>query len=149
MALPATQLPEYHPVLGRLSYDEDSRDYSGTLPLRDLKIAFRLERDDNGQFNAAEDRAVRFSRDPRSEIDAVTRFLAGHYLDLANEDWLPPERPRLSVQGFIETVRLEEVKFDGDGGAWFTFADGDIFAGHWLIARARPDGVLAGHELAG
>jgi hypothetical protein len=149
MTSPASELPSDHPVLGRLGYDEDSRDYTGVLTTRGRKVPFRVNRDDEGRFETAERRAIRFARDPRSEIEAVERFLAGHYLDLANEQWLPPEQPRLSVEAFIKAIALEKVEFDGDGGVSFTFADGDVFAGHWLIARSRPDGVLAHHELAG
>jgi hypothetical protein len=149
MASPVPEPQQFHPVLGRLDYDDETREYAGALTVRGNKIKFHLERDDSGQFNVAERRAVQFARDPLSEIDAVSHFLAGHYLDLANEEWLPPERPRLSVREFIQAIRLEGIKFDGQSGVWFTFADGDIFAGHWLIVRARPDGVLDGHELAG
>jgi hypothetical protein len=112
-------------------------------------VPFRVSRSDDGQFETAEKRAMRWVQDPRPEIEAVERFLAGHYLDLANEQWLPPEQPRLSVEAFIKAISLENVDFDGSGGVSFTFADGDIFAGHWLIAHVRPDGVLAHHELAG
>jgi hypothetical protein len=149
MTSPASELPSVHPVLGRLEYDEDRRDYTGVLTTRGQKVSFRVNRNDDGRFETAEDRAIRFARDPRAEIDAVERFLAGHYLDLANEEWLPPDQPRLSVEGFIKAIKLEEVEFEGDGGVSFTFADGDVFAGHWLIAHARADGVLAHHELAG
>jgi hypothetical protein len=150
MSSPASELPDVHPVLGQLEYDEDRRDYSGALTTRGQKVPFRLSRDDDGKFKTAENRAIRFARDPQTEIEAAKRFLAGNYLDLANEQWLPAaNRPRLSVRAFIEAIGLEEAEFNGDGGVSFTFADGDVFAGHWLIAHARADGVLAHHELAG
>ena len=49
----------------------------------------------------------------------------------------------------MSAIAIEDASFDGDGGVEFTFADGDMFAGHWLTAHARPDGVLAHHGLAG
>jgi hypothetical protein len=150
MSSSPSELPDVHPVLGRLEYDEDQRDYSGVLTTRGQKVPFRVSRDDDGRFETAEGRAIRFARDPQTEIEAAERFLAGHYLDLANEQWLPAaNRPAMSVKSFIKALSLEEVEFNGDGGVSFTFADGDVFAGHWLIATTRADGVLAYHELAG
>ena len=54
MTSPASELPSDHPVLGRLGYDEDSRDYTGVLTTRGRKVPFRVNRDDEGRFETAE-----------------------------------------------------------------------------------------------
>ncbi|HET6249951.1 MAG TPA: DUF2262 domain-containing protein [Tepidisphaeraceae bacterium] len=142
-------MPEFHAVLGRLVHDEDRNIYTGKLTVRQQKIAFALVPDDGGDFAKAETRAIRFARDSATELYAIQRFLAGHFLDMANEDWAEPDSKRFSVKDFISRIVVETVRFKGDGSAEFVFTDSDIFSGHWLIARMRPDGILYHAELAG
>ena len=68
---------------------------------------------------------------------------------MANEDWTDPEQDALNVATFIEQLRPDAIVFGGDGGVEYHFTAGDIFSGHGLIARMRPDGILFDAELAG
>jgi hypothetical protein len=145
--MPATpKLPDHHPVLGRLEHDEERNRYTGNVTARSRKVTIRLAADDAGSFARSEERAVRFARNPQTELDAAGRFLAGHFLDTANHDW---GGGRLTVAALLERISARTVVFDGDGGVEYVYADGDVFGGHWLVARMRDDGVFFDAEIAG
>lgn len=141
--------PEFHPVFGRLEHDDELNTYQAKVALGKKQFSIRLEMSDDGDYARAEERAIRFMRDAKVELEAARRYLAGHYLDLANEDWSEGDQERMSVKEFLSRIEPEDVLFNGDGGVELTFRDGEVFAGHWLIARIRPDGILFDHELAG
>ena len=136
-------------MLGRLEHDEDRNTYSGEISSRQQKVMIHLKPDERGDFARAEERAIRFARDSRLELESITRYLAGHFLDMANEDWADPQRDALNVATFIERLRVDTVAFGGDGGVTYHFTAGDIFGDHGLIARMRHDGILFDAELAG
>jgi hypothetical protein len=87
-----------------------------------------------------------FLRLPASELTA-RQYACEKLLPLYNESWnegSPIDAPR-----FLELVTLDSLSIDDDGSATFSYRDGNLFAGHLIIASADPDGDLFDAVLCG
>ena len=83
----------------------------------------------------------------RSSEIAAREYASGKLLRLYNEDW--SSAPPIDDHTFAQRMTLEAVAIHEDGSATFSYRDGDLFAGHYIIVRADQNGDFLDANLCG
>lgn len=74
----------------------------------------------------------------RSDIDAQLReYTTSELLPVINEELEASQTPPLTADQFQQSIALECIEVELDGTYTFTYADGDLFGGHWIEVRGN------------
>jgi hypothetical protein len=134
-------------LFGTLVYNEDLEEYCVKIEISpeqyiDLSIAV---------WKISADEAIKRAHEvfPRLQDReaALRRTTAVEKLTLYNEEWSPGEK--IDVDEFARRIVLSSVAIYPEGNVDLWYADGDLFAGHWLGVRADSDLQFEDVELAG
>lgn len=69
--------------------------------------------------------------------------------ELWNGTWRDDEDPELDRAAFLDRIVIESVGLNQGGTRSLVYADGDLFAGHWIDVTIHPDTGEVIAELAG
>jgi hypothetical protein len=69
--------------------------------------------------------------------ELVHNSILDELLDLKNEDWLDEEEEPLSAGEFLARMVLKQISIRAGGEFGFTYRDGDLFEGHWIVAEGE------------
>ncbi|PAP76436.1 DUF2262 domain-containing protein [Rubrivirga marina] len=141
-----TYAPIDHPRLGRLEYDDYRHWYAGRLGVAEPPATLYVSCDDDGPNLDAADRVVAALDRLREEAEA--RAVAD-LLDDKNGNWLGDDDADETAESFRAKMRLQSVVIEPDGGASFSFDDGDLFWGHTIMVYRAPDGTWDEADIAG
>ena len=77
-------------------------------------------------------------------------MIATQMLEMA-EDWRDEdeEPDPITLESFVNRVKLESIVFDEDGSAELYYFDDNIFAAHTIMASVNADGKLERTTIAG
>lgn len=149
--------PFHDPRLGDLTYDERLQEWRGQLTLAGRAV--RLSITDLATPQAGRDlpdqpAALAAHADRVGQLiagqDALHRAVADLLLEQAN-DWRDEDdTPEpLTTEAFLTATSLTDVCLYGDGSAELVYDDGDLFAGHVIVASVDADGTVTDADLAG
>lgn len=141
-------------VLGQLTYDDRLSRWDGASAV--LGVPFSLSAHtfaDSGRGLPQDEAALEVYRAAflRLERDepALRPQMAERMLPLAQEWQEDDDEAPLSAPQFLERVTLESLSIYEDGDAELFYNDGDLFAGHVIIAVVKGDGTLGETSIAG
>ena len=126
---------------GEVTWDSESSAWVGRFHSAELRIAA------SPRFMEASELAREtFLRLGASE-SAARRYASTKLLQLYNTAWstsIP-----IDAAAFIERLALATASIDDDGSSTFSYRDGDMFAGHYIVVSADPTGDFFDASLCG
>lgn len=129
------------PDFGTLTWDSKACEWVGCLCTAELRVA------GSARYMEVSDLARQtFLRLNGSDMTA-RRYAASKLLSLYNTEWR--RGPQIEAEAFIERIALEGVAIDDDGSASFSYLDGDLFAGHYVVVNSEPNGEFFDAILCG
>ena len=135
-------------VLGKLEWDERLEWWSSFVALapdHEIRVAFH-GKELEAVLEARRNAFVHL-RDQEPELRAM---IATQMLEMA-EDWRDEdeEPDPITLESFVNRVKLESIVFDEDGSAELYYFDDNIFAAHTIMASVNADGKLERTTIAG
>lgn len=141
-------------VLGELTFDDRLSRWDGVAAGLGVPFSLSAHTFAESGRGLTEDAAtlekyrMAFLRLQRDE-PILRAQMAERMLPLA-EEWREDEAAGpMTAQQFLERVRLESFSIYEDGDAELFYNDGDLFAGHLIIAVMNQDGTLGETSIAG
>jgi hypothetical protein len=124
-----------HDYFGSMKLDEQRRQYQATLDFSPShKVSVTID-----WAGISPSEALTRSRDVCDRIRVrepeYRRKIAQTLLSLYNDTW--GDGAALDADGFMRQISLSDIQicpadFGTDGSATLYYADGDLFAGHWI-----------------
>lgn len=137
-----------HPKLGILKASETFHDiYEAEGEWCGIPVKLALEAGEHSIEEAADHLYNALQR--QAEIDALFRQrIVDDYYDIWAEGWAR-EGEYVDRADWIARISPANVDMDGSGAISIYYDDGDLFAGHSLIASMSPDGEIEEAMLVG
>lgn len=135
--------------LGRLSWCAEFEGWEGSVPMTSgescgllvfARASLVAERAITVEARAAIERL-------RGAESACRSFASAELLEIHNSEW--SEGATLDATGFERRLELDSLEVHESGYAEVGFTDGDLFWGHDVVVRIRPDGSFQEVVLAG
>lgn len=142
-------------VLGELTYDDRLSRWDGHSAA--LGVPFSLSAHtfaDSGAGLPGDEAALEVYRAAFLRLEkgeGELRCQVAEAMTELAEEWRDPDEDPLPVtpERFLERMKLESLSIYADGDAELFYSDGDLFAGHVIIAAVNPDGTLRDATIAG
>lgn len=134
-------------LFGTLSYDASLRWYRAQVqfsPGQRVDLSISVEGVDP---DAAIGRARQVFSRVQSQEAALRRAAACEKLALYNEQWNQGEK--IDADEFSRRIALSSVTIHPEGEVELWYADGDLFAGHWIAVATDSELRFQHVELAG
>ena len=144
-----------HNVLGRLTYFNEYEWWETQVEFRPgCLVNFRLSTwtGSDPKVNVPDlfFRGVDYLEWARQAEPVCRQRVADKLLECYNDTWASEDEPApMSCAEFVEKITLTSVVLHTDGGAYWYYADGDLFAGHWIEVRAGVNREFSHVGLAG
>lgn len=139
------------PVLGELTYDHEFEWWDGQTDLGGHPAELRVQAERDCPSDPAARRTLGAALTRLRETEGRVRAaVATRLLDLA-EDWRDDEDDPepLTVAGVMARIVPTSVELSPDGGATLYYADGELFAGHIILAGVDASGHVTSAGIAG
>ena len=146
-----------HDYFGSMKLDEQRRQYQATLDFSPShKVSVTID-----WTGISPSEALTRSRDVCDRIcvrePEYRSKIANEHLRLYNDDWrvsVVPTGEILDAEGFMRRISLSDVQlspadFGTDCSATLYYADGDLFAGHWIEVFLDADFNYVKSQIAG
>jgi hypothetical protein len=134
-------------LFGTLSYDARVRWYRARVefsPSHRVELAISVEGVD---ADIAIERARRVFPRVQLQEAALRRAAACEKLALYNDQWSQGER--IDAEEFSRRIALSSITIHPEGEVELWYADGDLFAGHWIAVSTDSELHFHHVELAG
>ncbi len=143
-----------HPVLGTLSWKSDLSVWETKIELRsgcpiDLRLSNLFDSAPTNNIDKLLQGGVDLLDWARRTESACRERIADELLELHNDTWIPEGTTPMGRAEFIKRISPNGLVRDTDGSGYFYWADGDMFAGHWIEVRFGKDQTISQVGLAG
>jgi hypothetical protein len=135
------------PTLGRLTWDASQQFWRAEVELQPgrrviLTVDPSGKPQDQAFLRAGQGLAWLREQEQQARLD-----IADVYLDVYNQNW--SEEGPISRAEFVRRLELVEVGFGPEGAPSLWYDDGDMFAGHGILALFDVDGRFQAASLFG
>ncbi|BAZ05762.1 DUF2262 domain-containing protein [Calothrix sp. NIES-3974] len=136
----------YDQILGELTWNDDDECWVS-------QVQFNLEHRVNITVDPEDDETGAiilmarqyFVKLQNQEEMHIRRCIAEELLANYNDNWNKGEN--ISIHQFIDMIKLEDIVFYANGMIQLFYHDGDLFAGHCIVASIDGQGVYQGAAL--
>lgn len=135
-------------VFGTLLWDSEYECWTGKTEIRQthsVEIRVYISEGNGVQILKSARHSFLKIREQESDLHLLT---ANAYLDVYNKTWNENDED-IDIASFVSLTKLETIVFSNDGTSGLYYDDGDLFAGHWIVAFLNPDGEFKYARLFG
>lgn len=137
------------PDFGVFEFDRELDWYSAKVRWGDRDIDLYLDATDPTELEAALITARELWSDAEGWTRKVGDFAVQELLQLKNESWLDGDEDPVSASEFLESMILESITVNSEGGIEFLHDDGDLFWGHAIQVWGNVETGLEGADIPG
>ncbi|MEM6296388.1 MAG: DUF2262 domain-containing protein [Myxococcota bacterium] len=131
-----------HEPFGTLTFERERGDFEGVADWRGQPIELNFGATSEADLEALLTTGRALWSDQDGWQTRVETALCEQLLALAN-DWVQDDgEPAMSADAFLRRISLTSIQIEPDDALTFHYDDGDVFAGHYIVAW----GTLAGIE---
>lgn len=144
-----------HPILGKLSWNADLSTWETKVELSptcriNLRISTEMDMSPTDNLDSLLEGGVEMLAWARRTESGCRERIADELLELSNHTWAPDDSTApMNRAEFMKRLVPSSLVRDIDGSGFFYWADGDLFAGHWIEVRFNQNFAISEVGLAG